>query len=179
MLFFSNLKDNTIDNDLPPNFDKMPTHRVRNPSSGPKRTHDPRELEFTLSAKRQLSCAECRRLKRRCDRQWPCKSCISRGCQSICPSGTLTQGVGGRFILSGSEQLHSKIREMGERIKNLEEALANTWSPRNGDTGEHPLLKKELLRIKLPPDVQSAELSVLRAPETVTKPDEGMTGEFM
>ena len=141
----------------------MPPQRSRNPSSGPRRTNSDippmRELEFTNSSKRQLSCAECRRLKRRCDRQWPCKSCISRGCSAICPDGTLTQGVGGRFVLSGSEDLHKKIQEMGDRIRDLEEALSKTWSPRNGDLGEHPLLRQELLRIKLPPDVHSAELS--------------------
>jgi hypothetical protein len=108
------------------------------------------ELEFTLSAKRQLSCAECRRLKRRCDRKWPCKSCISRGCASICPDGMLAAGSGSKFILHGSEELHQKISEMSDRISQLEDALSLS-------TGQsHPLLKSELLRIKLPPDTQNS-----------------------
>ncbi|KAF6752978.1 fungal-specific transcription factor domain-containing protein [Ephemerocybe angulata] len=33
----------------------------------------------------RLSCAECRRLKLRCDRTIPCSSCVKRGCGAICP----------------------------------------------------------------------------------------------
>jgi hypothetical protein len=176
---FKEISNNSNPNSTP--NPPMPVQRQKNTVGGVKRSAEPppmRELEFTMSSKRQLSCAECRRLKRRCDRQWPCKSCICRGCASICPDGTLTQGVGGRFILSGSEQLHKKIREMGDRIKELEDALASTWSPRNGDTGEHPLLRKDLLRIKLPPDVQSAELSAsTTAPDTTMQPVEPRAGE--
>ncbi|KAM0750926.1 hypothetical protein T439DRAFT_380761 [Meredithblackwellia eburnea MCA 4105] len=41
-------------------------------------------------AKAKQSCAECRRLKLRCDKTtWPCQSCIQRGCAEICPDGTL------------------------------------------------------------------------------------------
>ncbi|EJD46866.1 hypothetical protein AURDEDRAFT_184122 [Auricularia subglabra TFB-10046 SS5] len=36
-----------------------------------------------------LSCAECRRLKLKCDRKTPCSSCLKRGCAAICPSGGL------------------------------------------------------------------------------------------
>jgi len=35
----------------------------------------------------RLSCAECRRLKLRCDRGIPCGSCVKRGCGAICPDG--------------------------------------------------------------------------------------------
>lgn len=35
----------------------------------------------------ELSCAECRRLKLRCDKKVPCGSCMRRGCESICPCG--------------------------------------------------------------------------------------------
>nr|KIR85713.1 hypothetical protein I308_03820 [Cryptococcus tetragattii IND107] len=34
-----------------------------------------------------FSCAECRRLKLKCDRQVPCDNCVKRRCQSICPDG--------------------------------------------------------------------------------------------
>jgi hypothetical protein len=33
------------------------------------------------------SCAECRRLKLRCDRKVPCQTCTRRGCAEICPEG--------------------------------------------------------------------------------------------
>lgn len=35
----------------------------------------------------ELACAECRRLKLRCDKNVPCGSCYRRGCESICPLG--------------------------------------------------------------------------------------------
>ncbi len=38
----------------------------------------------------ELSCAECRRLKLKCDKKVPCGSCCRRGCESICPCGTLS-----------------------------------------------------------------------------------------
>ncbi|WAR60197.1 hypothetical protein PtB15_9B134 [Puccinia triticina] len=41
----------------------------------------------------RLSCAECRRLKLKCDRTWPCSSCTKRGCARICPDGTLQSKV--------------------------------------------------------------------------------------
>ncbi|KAI0038820.1 hypothetical protein FA95DRAFT_1567539 [Auriscalpium vulgare] len=31
-----------------------------------------------------VSCAECRRLKIRCDRQAPCETCTKKGCAAIC-----------------------------------------------------------------------------------------------
>ncbi|KAH9044221.1 hypothetical protein EDB84DRAFT_1470079, partial [Lactarius hengduanensis] len=34
-----------------------------------------------------LSCAECRRLKLRCSRVFPCASCVKKGCAAICPKG--------------------------------------------------------------------------------------------
>ncbi|GAA5838680.1 hypothetical protein JCM11251_003261 [Rhodosporidiobolus azoricus] len=35
------------------------------------------------------SCRECIRLKLKCSREWPCTSCVRRGCPSICPDGSL------------------------------------------------------------------------------------------
>ncbi|KZT39029.1 hypothetical protein SISSUDRAFT_1046229 [Sistotremastrum suecicum HHB10207 ss-3] len=106
-------------------------------------------------AGRTLSCSECRRLKLKCDRKWPCQSCIKRGCASICPNGSLTPGQSNRFILHGSEQLHRKIHEMSQRISALEDALTILQTEKD-PTSQHPLLGEELLRIKLPPDTQSA-----------------------
>ncbi|KDQ25531.1 hypothetical protein PLEOSDRAFT_1097493 [Pleurotus ostreatus PC15] len=97
--------------------------------------------------KTPLSCAECRRLKLRCDRVFPCASCKKRGCAEICPEGVLVSGKGTRFILANTEQLHSKIIEMSDRIRSLEEALEEIHSSINTET--HPLLaSNELLNIK-------------------------------
>ncbi|KAJ3715520.1 hypothetical protein C8R42DRAFT_223054 [Lentinula raphanica] len=41
-----------------------------------------------------LSCCECRRLKLRCDRTFPCGSCKKRGVSDICPDGKYPENVG-------------------------------------------------------------------------------------
>lgn len=95
--------------------------------------------------KAPLSCCECRRLKLKCDRNFPCASCKKRGCAEICPEGVLVSGKGTRFILANTEQLHTKIHDMSERIRQLEEALeACRCSPEQ----PHPLLTPVLLSVK-------------------------------
>lgn len=96
--------------------------------------------------KAPLSCCECRRLKLRCDRSFPCASCKKRGCAEICPDGVLVSGKGTRFILANTEQLHTKIHEMSERIRHLEEALEALHSQHSTET--HPLLRSEYMGIK-------------------------------
>lgn len=59
-------------------------------------------------------------------------------------SGVLVSGKGTRFILANTEQLHAKIHEMSERIRNLEEALEQCRCIPT----PHPLLTPELLTIK-------------------------------
>ncbi|VDC04953.1 unnamed protein product [Peniophora sp. CBMAI 1063] len=95
-----------------------------------------------------LSCAECRRLKLRCSRVFPCNSCVKKGCAHICPNGSLTTGQGNRFILANSEVLHDKIHELAARVRQLEDALRESHSYVSKD--RHPLLTDELLQIKRP-----------------------------
>ncbi|KAG5644077.1 hypothetical protein DXG03_009167 [Asterophora parasitica] len=73
-----------------------------------------------------------------------------RGCPSICPNGTLSTGQGTRFVLADTTQLHAKIMEMGQRILQLEDALAIFQSGVSSET--HPLLRDEFLHIKFGPD---------------------------
>ncbi|KAF7317081.1 Zn(2)-C6 fungal-type domain-containing protein [Mycena chlorophos] len=104
------------------------------PAAGPSSAQQPpRKSQVT-------SCAECRRLKLRCDRVFPCASCIRRGCANLCPSGTLEKGKRGflkRLEQSlpsakpGSDQEHSEVAmfvardtAMLKRIQDLEHALA-------------------------------------------------------
>ncbi|KIY73655.1 hypothetical protein CYLTODRAFT_341809 [Cylindrobasidium torrendii FP15055 ss-10] len=103
-------------------------------------------------ARGEISCAECRRLKLKCDKKLPCGSCIRRGCPSICPNGSLSTGQGTRcgFVLADTSQLHNKISEMGQRIRQLEDALAIFQAGVSNET--HPLLREELLAIKFGPD---------------------------
>ncbi|KAI0321021.1 fungal-specific transcription factor domain-containing protein [Amylostereum chailletii] len=96
----------------------------------------------------RLSCAECRRLKLRCDRGIPCGSCVKRGCGAICPDGSLTTGQGNRFVLASTQELHEKITELCSRVRELEDGLRAAHA--ENSSGEHPLLSDELLRIKAP-----------------------------
>ncbi|KNZ80133.1 hypothetical protein J132_07123 [Termitomyces sp. J132] len=115
----------------------------------------------------RLSCAECRRLKLRCDRGIPCGSCVKRGCGAICPDvrpahylwlvvclleifqGSLTTGQGNRFVLASTQELHEKISELANRVRQLEDGLRIAHSQLS-PTEVHPLLTEELLRIKAP-----------------------------
>ncbi|KZV88197.1 hypothetical protein EXIGLDRAFT_651422 [Exidia glandulosa HHB12029] len=91
-----------------------------------------------------LACAECRRLKLKCDRQWPCSTCKRRGCASICPSGSMAAGKAGRLILANTSSLHERIAALCERVRSLEDALEKAA----GLT--HPLLSDELRELKAP-----------------------------
>ncbi|KAF9226456.1 hypothetical protein BS17DRAFT_748181 [Gyrodon lividus] len=105
------------------------------------------EEEIELKRVRgEISCAECRRLKLRCDKKIPCGSCMRRGCPTICPNGSLSTGQGTRFVLADTEHLHHKIAEMGQRIRSLEDALAILQATVSNDV--HPLLADELMAIK-------------------------------
>ncbi|KAF8842256.1 hypothetical protein BDN67DRAFT_989238 [Paxillus ammoniavirescens] len=105
-------------------------------------------------ARGEISCAECRRLKLKCDKKLPCGSCVRRGCPTICPNGSLSTGQGTRFVLADTEHLHHKIAEMGQRIRSLEDALSIFQAGVSTDV--HPLLVDELLAIKYGPDAQKS-----------------------
>lgn len=71
-------------------------------SSRASRHTDERERVSEQESKRNrgaISCAECRRLKLKCDKTVPCSSCTRRGCASICPNGSLTTGQGTRYVV--------------------------------------------------------------------------------
>ncbi|KAJ7104414.1 fungal-specific transcription factor domain-containing protein [Mycena belliarum] len=68
------------------------------------------------------SCAECRRLKLRCDRVFPCSSCIRRGCANLCPNGTLEKGKRG-FLKRLEQSLPSAYPKPGGDIEHSEVAM--------------------------------------------------------
>lgn len=111
----------------------------------------PNELSKSDDFKKRrgpVSCAECRRLKLKCDRRLPCSSCTKRGCAAICPNGTLAAGPGNRFVLADTQHLHEKISQMGKRITELEDALAELQAQVSNE--KHPLLSDELMLLKAP-----------------------------
>ncbi|PVG04495.1 hypothetical protein CPB86DRAFT_771214 [Serendipita vermifera] len=88
------------------------------------------------------NCAECRRLKVKCDRKVPCQNCVRRGCASLCPDGQLVS-KGNRLVLSNTEDLHSRIEVLSSRIRELETALASSHSKHSDES--HPLLTPDQL----------------------------------
>ncbi|EPQ54336.1 hypothetical protein GLOTRDRAFT_139640 [Gloeophyllum trabeum ATCC 11539] len=131
----------------------MPPDTTRASSSRNARKVVLSEEELTLRrARGEISCAECRRLKLKCDKRLPCSSCERRGCPNICPNGTLAAGQGSRFILSDTRDLHRKITEMSQRIRQLEDALAVFQASISSE--RHPLLSEELTAIKFWPEVR-------------------------
>ncbi|KAI6149927.1 fungal-specific transcription factor domain-containing protein [Pisolithus tinctorius] len=113
---------------------------------------DLEELKFSGSHARmieqrrnsgQISCAECRRLRIKCDKQIPCQSCRRRGCAALCPNGSLSTGQGTRFVLAATEHLHRRVSRMSERIWQLEDALSELQA--RYSTEPHPLLRPDLL----------------------------------
>ncbi|KAE9401060.1 hypothetical protein BT96DRAFT_992419 [Gymnopus androsaceus JB14] len=109
-----------------------------------------------------LSCAECRRLKLKCSRTFPCTGCVKKGCSAICPDGHLTTGKGNRFVLANTNELQDKIVELTNRAKVLEEALAKSHSVVSPQP--HPLLSDDLLQIKRPIKAESPEPNLSVSP---------------
>ncbi|KAG1737552.1 fungal-specific transcription factor domain-containing protein [Suillus paluster] len=127
-------------------------------SRGNARQPDSREAQKAIDKEQKrsrgaMSCAECRRLKLKCDKTVPCSSCKRRGCPAICPNGSLTTGQGTRFVLADTEKLHQKIAQMSDRIRQLEDALAIVQT---SPSEQHPLLHRDLLDIKSIIDLHAA-----------------------
>ncbi|KAF9078131.1 fungal-specific transcription factor domain-containing protein [Rhodocollybia butyracea] len=135
--------------------------------------HAPKRPDETVQRKRRkgatrLSCAECRRLKLRCDRAIPCSSCVKRGTAAICPDGSLTTGQGNRFVLASTQELHEKIHELATRVRELEDALRSDHSRLTPE--QHPLLSEDLLKIKAP--LQREAPATRAQPNGASKEDE-------
>lgn len=106
-----------------------------------------RELEMKRN-RGEVSCAECRRLKIKCDKQIPCQSCQRRGCTALCPNGSLSTGQGTRFVLAATEHLHKRISKLSNRVRQLEDALATLQAKHSSEP--HPLLHADLISASQP-----------------------------
>ncbi|KZT27831.1 hypothetical protein NEOLEDRAFT_1059670 [Neolentinus lepideus HHB14362 ss-1] len=89
--------------------------------------------------RRGLSCAECRRSKLKCDRVFPCQSCIRRGCAKICPDGAMPATKGNKVLAAHARKLTEQNKQQVARIRELEKALADAQAGNGG--GPHPLLQ--------------------------------------
>ncbi|KAJ6525276.1 hypothetical protein DFH09DRAFT_1188758 [Mycena vulgaris] len=129
----------------------FPAHDVLDdrPPKRPRNEEPPLAAAQDKDKHRRLSCKElCVSFsspspltRPQCDRVFPCQSCCKRGCAEICPEGALQSGRGSRFILANTEQLHEKITQLSDRVRQLEDGLESVQA-------EHPLLTPDLRRIK-------------------------------
>ncbi|KAF8524452.1 fungal-specific transcription factor domain-containing protein [Gautieria morchelliformis] len=101
-------------------------------------------MSSTRSSAKAVSCAECRRLKLKCDRVFPCSSCRKRGCDALCPNGSLPTRP--RAVFHETERLKNKINILTDRVHNLEDALEQLQHQFQPDNS-HPLLSDEFLAI--------------------------------
>ncbi|KIJ66602.1 hypothetical protein HYDPIDRAFT_26938 [Hydnomerulius pinastri MD-312] len=125
----------------------------------------PEQRERKKPGRVPTSCAECRRLKLRCDRKVPCETCLKRGCGAICPNGSLTAGRGNRLVLANTEELHNRIEVMSTRIRELEDALRQMHS--EASSQPHPLLTDSITVIPQDrPEETSPGSSNLEGPST-------------
>ncbi|KAI0370472.1 hypothetical protein BV20DRAFT_1035925 [Pilatotrama ljubarskyi] len=79
-----------------------------------------------------VSCAECRRLKLRCDRKVPCESCTKRGCAALCPNGSLPTTKGPKKVAADVDQLKKRVRELEAALQILQGTVSEE---------PHPLLR--------------------------------------
>ncbi|KZT18667.1 hypothetical protein NEOLEDRAFT_1103262 [Neolentinus lepideus HHB14362 ss-1] len=138
---------------MDPGTSTSPSNHDRSQSvSKPRR----RRNNEAKRARGEISCAECRRLKMKCDKQIPCGTCTRRGCANICPLETSRKSPSTRrLILADTQALHRKITQMSERIRQLEDALAIMQADISNE--RHPLLRRELMRIKHWPEVEEKD----------------------
>ncbi|KAI5121634.1 hypothetical protein M0805_001163 [Coniferiporia weirii] len=143
-----------------------PSHTARRTSTDDATRQREQELR---RARGEIACVECQRLKLKCDRKVPCASCIRRNRAAMCPNGHAWSDQETRSLLSDTAQLHRKLSEMSQRIRQLEDALEISHSANSSNS--HPLLREELLAIK--------RCTVPRAPTVPEAETEGPEGDYV
>lgn len=84
----------------------------------------------------------------------------------------MTSGRGSRFILANTEQLHEKITQLSDRVRELEDALGVLHRERAGESRKqepHPLLSPEKLQVKTSQDLYGIPQD-RQQPQPVTGP---------
>ncbi|KAH8097119.1 hypothetical protein BXZ70DRAFT_895415 [Cristinia sonorae] len=103
------------------------------------RTHSRNAAKEARRIRGEIACAECRRLKIKCDRKVPCSSCVARGCAVVCPNDVLPPGDNSRHLNSATDHLQQKITKMEGRIRLLEDAVQVAQMEQS--SLPHPLLR--------------------------------------
>ncbi|KAG6835639.1 hypothetical protein H0H93_016270 [Arthromyces matolae] len=145
----------------------MPVDPTRSSSSRrPQRKiseEEAKEIELKR-IKGELSCAECRRLKLRCDKKEFFRRVKGLG-KSQDQRNAQEPDDSFRFILADTDQLHKKIADMSHRIRQLEDALAILQSTVSDQ--RHPLLDDDLLKLKFGPEATRSQHQHLAPAPTV------------
>ncbi|KAJ3844127.1 fungal-specific transcription factor domain-containing protein [Lentinula raphanica] len=102
----------------------------------------------------QISCAECRRLKLKCDKKIPCNSCVRRGFSSLCPTQSLTTTPATKR--NDTVALRKKLQTIDEHVKQLENALSMLQATVSSEP--HPLLVGHPRSSKIEPQSQGSSL---------------------
>ncbi|KAJ7664538.1 fungal-specific transcription factor domain-containing protein [Mycena polygramma] len=109
-----------------------------------------------------MACAECQRRKLKCDKNFPCSSCVRRGRADVCPTGDVGPIGRGRRCPHGRlpddieiiPRLNSgtTIRSMRDPTQQLENSITEADAAGGHDSAEstlqHPFPGDELLSIK-------------------------------
>ncbi|WVQ75705.1 hypothetical protein IAR50_005335 [Cryptococcus sp. DSM 104548] len=104
-----------------------------------------------------VSCLECRRMKWKCDRDFPCSNCRKRGLGSICPNGQL----------NGAKSDRQQVVEKQRRIEQLEHELNLARQSLSDSSSGHPPSQSRA-RTFPPPDLASASPSTSAATKVVS-----------
>ncbi|PAV19946.1 hypothetical protein PNOK_0488000 [Pyrrhoderma noxium] len=92
--------------------------------------------------RKPVACAECKRSKLKCEGgNYPCSACKKRGCEEICPHGTLNPTKSTTHLKDKNERLQSFLRKQRKREKELEAALRDAHGFLSSTP--HPLLLPE------------------------------------
>ncbi|KAI8981354.1 fungal-specific transcription factor domain-containing protein [Trametes punicea] len=97
-----------------------------------------------------VSCAECRRLKLRCDRKVPCETCTKRGCAALCPDGSLPTTKGPKKSAADVEKYKKKVQQLEATLQALQAKILD---------GPRPLLHGDLPVVQ-PGDVSPQAFSI-------------------
>ncbi|KAJ6605836.1 hypothetical protein B0H10DRAFT_2076061 [Mycena sp. CBHHK59/15] len=117
--------------------------------------HEDVDLEGSRSS-RKTSCAECHRLKLKCNKKFPCGSCSMLCLVRQHPLGNLCSSSRLRnSVMNDFPKLTTVITEMGERIRQLERAVADTHGQ---SSSSHPLLSSAPRPPRISTPAQNAEV---------------------